>query len=217
MTPAKRKWNPGWLILIVLFGGATGFAVGPYVLLDPGLSRVDLDPSFPLHFPLLLVHIFASFLALAVGWLQFLPALRRRRPGLHRLIGRIYLICVAIGGATGLVVGAFTESFIRQLAFLTLAALWLFTGWRGYVAIRRRQYGAHGLWMLRSYAVTLVAATARLITPLCILIFVAGHGGLPPGGVQAVVSLVLEVNIWLGLIVNLLLAEWVFAQRLRGD
>nr|WP_255654338.1 DUF2306 domain-containing protein [Cohnella sp. REN36] len=167
-----------------------------------------------MHFPLLLVHIFASFLALAVGWLQFLPALRRSRPGLHRLVGRLYLICIAVGGGTAIVVGAYTDSFIRQMAFLVLVALWFYTTGRGYAAIRRKQHAAHGLWMLRSYAVTLVAATARIVTPFCIAIYAATHGGLPPGGVRSVVSLMLDFNIWLALLINLLAVEWVIAKRL---
>ncbi|WP_152393797.1 DUF2306 domain-containing protein [Paenibacillus guangzhouensis] len=210
----ERKIQFRWKLIVFLTLGAAAFAVAPYVLFDPGQSRVELNASFPLHYPLLLVHIFASLLALVVGWLQFIPWLRGRRPELHRIVGRFYLGFVLIGSLTGLVVGMYTSSYIRQMAFLTLVVLWLFTGWKGYASARQRKFAAHGVWMTRNYAVTLVAATARLVTPLCIVIYLAGHQDLPFEGIEAILNHVLEVNIWVGLVVNIVIAEWLIIHRI---
>lgn len=209
------KIRIGWRLIVLLTLGAAIFAVAPYLLLDPGLSRVSISPSFQLHFPLLLAHIFSSFLALVIGWLQFLPSLRINRPHVHRLVGRLYLAFVAIGSVTGVVVGMYTESYIRQMAFITLVVLWLFTGWKGYRQARQKRFDAHGVWMIRNYAVTLVSATARLVTPLCILIYLTGHRGEPFGGVEAVLKHVLEVNIWVALVVNVVISEWMIVNRIR--
>ncbi|WP_409346740.1 DUF2306 domain-containing protein [Paenibacillus sp. MBLB4367] len=195
--------------------GAAGFAVAPYVLFDPGQSRVSLNASFNLHYPLLLVHIFASLFALLVGWLQFLPGLRTGRPYVHRMVGRFYLGFVAIGSATGLVVGMYTSSYNRQMAFLILVALWGITGWKGYWTARQKRFEAHGVWMTRNYAVTLVAASARIVTPICILIYLAGHRDMPFQGVEPILKQVLEVNIWVGLVVNVVIAEWMIGNRYR--
>ncbi|NOJ72312.1 DUF2306 domain-containing protein [Paenibacillus alvei] len=151
-----RKPRMGWKVIVVLTLGASAFAIAPYVLLDPEQSRVSLDAAFPLHYPLLLIHIFSSFIALLIGWLQFLPSLRTTRSRVHRLIGRFYLGLVAIGGITGIIVGMYTESYIRQLAFLTLVVLWIFTGWKGYQTARHKRFDSHRIWMIRNYAVTLV-------------------------------------------------------------
>ena len=209
------KIRIGWLIIVVLTLGATGFAVAPYVLFDPEQSRVSLNPSVTLHYPLLLFHIFASLFALMVGWVQFLPGLRARRPYVHRIIGRCYLGFVAIGSITGLIVGMYTSSYIRQMAFLILVALWLFTGWKGYRTARQRKFMDHGIWMTRNYAITLVAATARIVTPVCILIYLAGHTGIPFQGVEAILNQVLEINIWVGLVVNIVITEWVIIHRIK--
>ena len=212
MVESKIQFK--WKLIVLLTLGAAAFAVAPYVLFDPAQSRVELNASFPLHYPLILVHIFASLLALVVGWLQFIPRLRSSRPELHRMVGRFYLGFVLIGSITGLVVGMYTSSYIRQMAFLALVVLWLFTGWKGYASARQRKFAAHGVWMTRNYAVTLVAATARLVTPLCIVIYLAGHQDLPFEGIEPILNHVLEVNIWVGLVVNVVIAEWLIIHRI---
>jgi uncharacterized membrane protein len=174
---------------------------------------VTIESSNRLHFPLLLIHIFVSFIALVIGWIQFIASWRARNPEAHRLIGRIYLGCVAVGAITGVIVGLYTTSYIRQIAFLTLSALWLFTGWKGLQSARQRRLEEHRVWMVRNYAITLVASTARLVTPICILIFLLGGRNTEGGGVEFVLEHVLEVNIWLGLVVNLLIAEWLIVRR----
>ncbi|WP_165972257.1 DUF2306 domain-containing protein [Paenibacillus piri] len=203
----------GWSVMALVTVTAAGLAAAPYFLLDPANSRVQLDPSFTLHFPLLLVHIFASFIALVIGWVQFIPGLRKKYPRLHRRIGIVYMGGIAVGGITGFVVGLHTASFIRQTAFWALAVLWLVTGWKGYRAVRSKRIESHGQWMMRNYAVTLVAASARIITPILLLIYVAGHPG--SNGILDALGHVLEVNIWTGLVLNLIVVEWVLMRR-RG-
>ncbi|WP_239615058.1 DUF2306 domain-containing protein [Cohnella mopanensis] len=209
----RRNTRRSWNVIVVVTIGAALFAVAPYFLLDPAYSRVIIKTGSRMHFPLLLVHIFVSFIALVIGWIQFIDSLRARNPEVHRLIGRIYLGCVAIGAVTGVIVGMYTTSYIRQIAFLTLSALWLFTGWKGLHSASHRRFDEHRVWMVRNYAITLVASTARLITPICILIFVLGGRNTEGGGVEFVLGHVLEVNIWLGLVVNLLIAEWLIVRR----
>jgi len=213
----KSKIPNGWKIIVALTLGAAGFAVFPYLLFDPGQSRIPIDESFSLHYPLLLVHIFMSLFALLVGWLQFLPKLRAKRPQVHRIVGRFYLGFVAAGSVSGLVAGMYTESYVRQMAFLTLVALWLFTGWNGYLTARRKQFEEHGVWMIRNYALTLVAASARLLTPLCLSIYLLGHRNEPFQGVRPILEHVLEVNIWFGLAVNFVISEWLIISRRRKE
>lgn len=210
-----RKRPIIWSVIVVLTLAAAGFAIAPYLFLDPGLSRVVLNPSVPLHYPLLLIHIGCSFLALLIGWLQFLPGLRKRRSDIHRLVGQVYMVLVVVGGVTGLTVGMFAESYTRQMAFIILGLLWLFTVWKGYRKAKLGRFREHGAWMVRNYALTLVAASARILTPFCILIYLAGHGAPAVGGVAAVVKQVLEVNIWVGLVVNLVIAEWIILSRMK--
>jgi uncharacterized membrane protein len=165
---------------------------------------------------LLLAHIFMSLLALLVGWLHFLPSLRAKRPHVHRMVGRFYLGFVAVGSVSGLVVGMYTESYVRQMAFLILVALWLFTGWKGYSAARCKQFDAHSVWMTRNYAMTLVAPSARLVTSICLLVYILGHWNEPFLGVPVILEHVLEVNIWVGMVVNFIISEWIIINRRKN-
>jgi len=67
--------------------------------------------------------------------------------------------------------------------------------------------------MIRNYAVTLVAAIARLITPLCILIYLTGHRDMPFHGIEPILRQILEVNIWVRLVINIIIAEWMIFHR----
>ncbi|MFD0696764.1 DUF2306 domain-containing protein [Paenibacillus sp. GCM10027628] len=210
-----RQKRIGWILFVVIILGVGGFAIAPYLLFDPALSRIKLNSAVPYQFPLLLVHIFISFIALGIGWIQFIPSLRQKQARIHRFVGRIYLGCIAIGGATGIVVGLFEESYIRQLAFWTLAVLWLFTGWKGYRSALRRNFEAHRSWMIRNYAMTMVAVSARIVTPICILLYFAAHGNSAGGDIAMVLGKVLEVNIWLGLVINVVISEWTLQSYFR--
>lgn len=207
----RNKWN----VIVLLTVVAALFAVGPYFLFDPAYSRVRIESDSRIHFPLLLLHIFPSFVALIIGWIQFNPSFRIRNPKAHRLIGRIYVGCVALGAITGVIVGLYTTSYVRQIAFLTLSVLWFVTGWQGFRSARQRRFDEHRIWMIRNYAITLVAATARLVTPVCILIFILGGKNTEGGGVEFVLEHVLEVNIWLALVVNMVIAEWLVVQPFK--
>lgn len=46
-------------------------------------------------------HIILGGVALLIGWTQFSTGLRRRRAGLHRMIGKVYISMVLISGVCG--------------------------------------------------------------------------------------------------------------------
>lgn len=56
----------------------------------------------------IVVHAGAAATALLTGPIQFLPAVRRRRPGAHRWTGRAYVLGCLVGGASALVLAAVT-------------------------------------------------------------------------------------------------------------
>jgi uncharacterized membrane protein len=212
----KLRKQVRWALVALSAVGVAAAAAAPYLRFDPAASRVVLQPSFPLHFPLLLVHIFSSVIALVTGPVQFLDRLRLRRPTLHKIIGRLYLGGVLIGGSTGLVIGLYTDSFIRQIAFLTLAVLWLFTGWKAYRTVRQRRFADHRLWMIRNYAMTMVAVTARIAVPLLILVLFL-RGDATADNLRELMPEAIGVGVWLGLVVNLALAEWVIASGGKSE
>ena len=54
-------------------------------------------------------------------------------PRVHRIMGRVYLVSVAIGGPAALVMAPFnTAGFVGFFGFGSLGVLWLVTGWKAY-------------------------------------------------------------------------------------
>ena len=93
-------------LLTVIF---IGYAVPPYLTLDPTQARIQPMPPHASYYPLLVTHIFLGSVALLAGCLQVWPWLRRSRPVIHRVSGRIYVaaaltasICVMIISPMGL-------------------------------------------------------------------------------------------------------------------
>ena len=92
-TPQKAR--KVWLLFIVatIFGAVL---VGPYLRLDVNTSRLDVDDEA--HYALLVTHVFTALIALVLGPLQFIPAIRARRQT-HRAIGRVYLLAGVLPSA----------------------------------------------------------------------------------------------------------------------
>ena len=59
------------LVLAVIVGSV---AISPYVLLDVATSRLEVTGE--LHYALLVSHIFTAMIALVLGPVQFVPAIR---------------------------------------------------------------------------------------------------------------------------------------------
>ena len=157
---------------------------------------------FAQHKLAIYTHVFASFLALSLGPFQFSRSLRKRKPVLHRYLGRIYLgIGVLLGGLAGLFLSYLAQGgAVAKLGFAVLALLWLYTGLRAYFAIRAGRIGQHRKWMIRNFSLTFAAVTLRLYLPIVILLnfnFMNAYA----------------LIAWLCWVPNLILAERVFNQK----
>lgn len=148
--------------------GVCLYAVVAYTALPLGaLVHPDMRESFNTHALAIRMHIFAAILALALGPFQFLPRLRARWPGAHRVMGRLYLgVGVLVGGASGLYIAQFAHGGpVARAGFALLAVAWLYTGYRAYSAIRGGDVATHRAWMIRNFALTFAAVTLRIWLP----------------------------------------------------
>lgn len=187
------------LIFFLLAIGTALYALVAYGLFPLGaLVHPDMLTAFQTHVVGVYTHVFASLWALALGPFQFLPAIRQRRPMLHRWTGRIYLIAVLVGGLSGLYLAQFSfGGMISHTGFTLLALVWLVSGVMAYRAIRRRDFTDHRRWMVRNYALTFAAVTLRLYLGVFLAAGVAFETFYP-------------WLAWLCWIPNLLIAEWYF-------
>ena len=94
---------------------------------------------------------------------QFWQGLRKSRPAIHRLLGRIYAIIILFSALSGFWLALTTEAGIVAIwGFALLAVAWLGTTAIGVGLAMNRDYAGHRRWIIRSVAVTLSAVTLRL-------------------------------------------------------
>ncbi|MFD9700629.1 DUF2306 domain-containing protein [Lentzea sp. NPDC059081] len=199
----KISWGyTAWLAVSGLVCAAmTIFAASAYVTLDVDQARAPVHG--PVHYGLLVAHIFTGTVAVLAGVSQFWPGLRARHPRVHRVMGRVYFAAVLPSSVLGVVCAQLSLAGLASQAPLTvLSVLWFVSAVVGLRTARRRQFGAHRIWMIRGFALTGAAVTGRLWGLLL--------GGLLP---EADGLLVLASANWLALVLNLLVAEWWIQSR----
>jgi uncharacterized membrane protein len=114
-----------------------------------------------------LTHMLVAPIALLVGPLQFIPAIRAKYPKAHRYLGRIYVVSCIVAGIGGLATAPHASGGpIAGWGFGVLAVLWITTTAGGWQAALRRNFELHRLLMRLSYAMTFGAVTLRLQIPI---------------------------------------------------
>jgi hypothetical protein len=168
---APGRTRPQWLVpaglillsLIPILAGAarltelTGGAVQ-----TPQNARF-LDSPIPV-----ITHIVSVTVFSMLGAFQFVPALRRRRGGWHRIAGRILVPAGLLTALSGMWMAVFYAHplgdgpallWLRLLfgsAMVACIAL-------GIRAIRQRNFVVHSEWMTRAYAIGVGAGTQAIV------------------------------------------------------
>jgi uncharacterized membrane protein len=198
-----------WLMLLVAVVAGAVMAA-PYVLLDVGSSRVEVEGG--LRYGLLVTHIFTATAALVLGPLQFVPAIRARRRW-HRRIGRTYLLAGVLPAAvTAVPVAILSGRIVTQVGLVIPAIGWLVTAGLAVGAVRRGDVAAHRAWMTRNYALTFLAVTARILVPVMLLTGLA-TGAIAPADAPTAVTSLIPVGQVLGWSINLAVAEVLVRRR----
>ena len=109
---------------------------------------------------LLIPHTFCGIIALVAGPMQFSSRLRQRHLKFHRVLGRIYVISVFIGAATGVALATGRPGLPGTSM---QAAAWMVCTTAAFITARNRHIAAHRQWMVRSYAVTFTFVSSRVL------------------------------------------------------
>jgi uncharacterized membrane protein len=112
---------------------------------------------------LLLPHGITGALALCLGASQFSTRLRQRRVRLHRILGRCYVTAVALSAPMGIYITIMRNELPLRVAVITQATLWFLATAVAFYCIRHRNFQQHRQWMIRSYAITLIFVTDRVL------------------------------------------------------
>jgi uncharacterized membrane protein len=109
---------------------------------------------------LLIPHTLAGIIALVAGPLQFSSRFRQGHLKFHRVLGRIYVICVFVGSFTGIALAAGRPGLPGTSM---QAAAWMVCTTAAFLTARNRQIIQHRQWMARSYAVTFTFVSSRVL------------------------------------------------------
>lgn len=198
---AKGEWRvPAAFILLCAIPLAAGavrivtLAVGAEV--TPENARFVGAPM-----PVVL-HIVSAAMFIVLGAFQFVPSIRRQKPGWHRRVGRLLVGSGLVASLSALWMTLFYELPAQdgvllygfRLLFGSLMAISIVLA---FVAIRRRKIARHRAWMMRGYALGLGAGTQ-------VLTLLLGEIFLGPPTVLARALL-----MGAGWAINLAVAEWI--------
>jgi uncharacterized membrane protein len=157
------------------------------------------------------IHILCALLFCILGAFQFAPGFRRRRPGWHRVAGRLLVPCGLAAGLSGLWMTQFYPLYPHLQHELLYGFRMLFGSGMvlsialGLAAILRRDIAQHRAWMIRGYAIGQGAGTQALVGLPWFLIF---------GNLSELNSALMMGFCW---VINLAVAEWIIRRnRSRG-
>ena len=132
-------------------------------------------------------------------------------------MGRIYLVSILIGGLSAFIIApGMISGLVGEVGLMSLAVLWLWTGWNAYSSIRKGDIKSHREWMIRSFALTFAAATLRLWLGTLIATQLPFLQTKYAGDFDALFVEVYRVVMWLCWVPNIIFAEW-FIQRRKSQ
>jgi uncharacterized membrane protein len=126
---------------------------------------------------LLHVHAICGSVALIAGAIQFFPLNRRKHPDAHRILGRSYVVAVAIAAPTAIWIAARHVEASEATAAVAQSVIWLYATTAAVLAVLNRNIVRHRLWMARSYALTFTFVMSRFLTEILQLRLPKEYGG----------------------------------------
>ena len=151
------------------------------------------------------IHIAAGAICIGTALIQFSKIILKRSRKIHKWSGRLYVFVVLfLGAPTGLYMSFFAKgSMWERSLFLFMAGWWFITTLYGMQTILKKNVLNHKIWMIRSYAMAMTAVTFRIYH---IVFYLLDWNHLEN----------YELSLWLSVIGNMLLAEWIIYRKNRN-
>jgi uncharacterized membrane protein len=125
------------------------------------------------------VHVLLTPIALILGPLQLWSDLRTRRPELHRLLGRLYVVAVLVGVPAGVYLGLYEgEGVVATMGFLGMGLTTVTCTALAWHAARSSDFTSHRAFMVRSYTVLF---SGNVLVRLSVLLLLPRLAPMPAG------------------------------------
>ncbi|HEY0736912.1 MAG TPA: DUF2306 domain-containing protein [Herpetosiphonaceae bacterium] len=212
--PSQRNKAPvkapsaAWMIATLLLLSALPLTFGVVRLVQLAYGA-EITPAnarfFAAPLPVVL-HIVSAGVYALLGAFQFANGFRRRRPGWHRVAGRLVAFCGLVVGFSGLWMTLFYPAPDGDGELLYALRLLFGSGMvvsivLGFTTIRRGDVIGHRAWMTRGYAIGLGAGT-QMLTLMA--------GEMIAGPPSELSRALLMGAAW---VINLAMAEWTIRRR----
>ncbi|MBO6793045.1 MAG: DUF2306 domain-containing protein [Balneolaceae bacterium] len=185
------------LYILILIIGAYYVLTRAFSMVVP--SQESYGDYYFSRVNVLLPHIILGIIAIIIGPFQFIPSFRNKNIHRHRLLGRIYLVCVVLGGITGMYLALTSQVNLGyKFGLMAMSFFWASTGLMAFFSIKKRKIELHKEWMLRSYTITF---TAFVFTRLIIDV-------LQPLEIAEPVD-IFALSVWSSWVIPLLILEMV--------
>jgi len=197
-----------WRVPIALVAlGTVPVIAGSLRLVDlsTGSAVMPPNPRFSASPLPVVIHIVCATVFVMLGAFQFSARFRRGHRAWHRRAGRIVMVAGLGVALSALWLNQFfpRAATSRELLYplrVVFGVALVVTIALGFLAARRRNFADHRAWMIRSYAIGIVAGTQ---------VFTLGVGGAIFGHREVTTALLLAAA-WA---INLTVAEWAIRKR----
>lgn len=187
LSGAVLRWSA---LLLVSVSWVSGAIFAAYIIAFFGGAMIDgasqrwngslrglYDIGSPFANIAIGAHFFTGGVLMLLGPVQLIGALRRAVPGLHRWLGRLYIVSAGVAGLGGLVFIAGKGTIgglLMDIGFGLYGALMVLCATMAYVYARRGSYGRHRAWAIRLFSLAIGSWLYRMEYGLWSLLF----GGL---------------------------------------
>jgi len=217
---AARCWFGVLVIGEIIFGGSTMLFYGMTALRgDLHAWSKHLSHGFivgdGVGNAVLVGHIAAAVLVTLSGAAQFVPAIRRRAPRLHRWNGRVFIVTafgLSLAGLYLLFVRGTPQNLVQEFGTVLLGVLVMVCAVMAWRMALKRDFVSHRRWALRLFLLVSSAIFIRASISLVSLVL-AGAGAFDPTVIQGPVQTVVVYGQYC---VPLAVLELYFWSQTRG-
>lgn len=215
VNDAGRSGRPGKRTAIAVAAFAVAVAVllvviwPKFITFNPSSGR--LSPTrHPFFFPVLMIHIVGSTIAIVACIFQVWPWMRNHHPRVHRTVGRVYVFAGIYPAAVAslLLATVWLYSPLTSFSDTLTSLLWLGITTYGFVLARRHRYADHRRWMLRSFALTASTMINQIIGPFIGLILRPMLASKFAGSEFVLQQVWSGLDVWLGWTLAFIAVEW---------